>query len=159
MKSSLKVLAGVGAVLVAAMAEFPVAARAQGTCAGDPSNAKLHVIVQGVRNGDGVMTATLYGDDPARWLKGAGEVKVWRQDAQTPTMSMCVWLPGPGSYGVVVYHDAKRAGHFTRGTFGPTQDYGFSRNPHLFLGPPSLNQVKFPAGEGETTVYIKLKYP
>jgi len=159
MKSSLKVLAGGAAVLVAALAGFGASARAQGTCAGDPTNAKLHLVIQGVRSGDGEMTATLYGDDPARWLKGAGEVKVWRQDVQTPTMSMCVWLPGPGTYGVVVYHDAKRAGRFVRGTFGPTQDYGFSRNPHLFLGPPSLNQVKFPAGEGETTVYIKLKYP
>jgi uncharacterized protein (DUF2141 family) len=74
-------------------------------------------------------------------------------------MEMCAWLPGPGTYAVVVYHDSKRAGRFVRGTFGPTQDYGFSRNPRLFLGPPSLNQVKFPAPAGETTVVIRMKYP
>ncbi len=151
--------AGAAALLAAALFGAPAAARAQAPCAGEPSGSKLHVVLQGVRSAAGVMTATLYGDDPAKWLKGAGEVRVWRQDAQTPTMEMCVWLPGPGTYGVVVYHDSRRAGRFVRGTFGPTQDYGFSRNPHLFLGPPSLGQVTFPAGEGETTVVIRMRYP
>jgi uncharacterized protein (DUF2141 family) len=151
--------AAVVALLAAAFGGAPAVARAQGVCAGDPSNVKLHVIVEGVRSSQGVMTATLYGDNPAKWLKGGGELSVRRDPAQSPVTAMCFWLPGPGSYAVAVYHDAKRAYRFVRGTFGPTQDYGFSRNPHLFLGPPSVNQVKFPADEGETTIYIKLKYP
>jgi uncharacterized protein (DUF2141 family) len=161
--------AGVAAMLAAALGGTPASARAQvqaqaqtqpqETCAGDPSNAKLHVVVQGVRSDEGVVTATLYGADPALWLKSGGDVKVSRADAQTPVTKMCFWLPGTGTYAVAVYHDAKRANRFVRGTFGPTQDYGFSRNPHIFLGPPSLNQVKFPAVEGETTIFIKLKHP
>ena len=149
-------------ILSAVIAGFggaPAAARAQATCAGEPSTTRLHVIVQGVRSSQGVMTATLYGDDPHKFLKSGGDLKVWRVDAQAPSMTMCVFLPGPGKYAVVLYHDAKRVYHFTRGTFGPTQDYGFSRNPHLFFGPPSLANAEFPADEGDTTIYIHLKYP
>ncbi len=135
-------------------------ARAQIPCQGDPSSARLHIVVEGVRSDDGVMTATLYGDDPSRFLRGSGELKVWRAPAQSPTMEMCVYAPGPGTYALAVYHDAKRAYRFVQGAFGlPTQDYGFSRNPHMFLGPPSLKDSKFTAAEGDTTVTIKLRYP
>jgi uncharacterized protein (DUF2141 family) len=152
--------AGAGALLLAGLVVAPGAGHAQVTCQGDPSDTKLHVVVQGVRNDDGLMTATLYGDDPVKFLKGAGELKVWREPAKAPVTEMCVWLPGPGNYAVAIYHDAKRAMRFTRGALGmPTQGYGFSRNPHLFLGPPSLGATQFPAGAGETTVFVKLRYP
>ena len=152
--------AGAGALLLAGLAVAPGAGHAQATCQGDPSDTKLHVVVQGVRNDDGLMTATLYGDDPVKFLRGAGELKVWREPAKAPVTEMCVWLPAPGNYAVAVYHDAKRAMRFTRGPLGmPTQGYGFSRNPHLFLGPPSLGATTFPAAAGETTVFVKLRYP
>jgi uncharacterized protein (DUF2141 family) len=147
-------------LLLAALAVAPAASRAQAICQGEPSDTKLHVVVQGVRTENGVMTATLYGDDPAKFLKSAGELKVWREPAKAPTTEMCVWLPGPGRYAVAIYHDAKRAMRFTRGPFGmPSQAYGFSRNPHLFLGPPSLRATSFSAGAGETTVLVTLRYP
>ena len=152
--------AAAGALLLAGLTVAPLVGRAQVTCQGDPSDTKLHVIVQGVRSDDGLMTATLYGDDAEKFLKGAGELKVWREPAKTPVTEMCVWLPGPGNYAVAVYHDAKRAFRFTRGALGmPTQGYGFSRNPHMFLGPPSLRATTFPAAAGETTVFVKLHYP
>jgi uncharacterized protein (DUF2141 family) len=148
------------ALMLVGLAVAPAASRAQTTCQGDPTDTKLHVIVQGVRDKDGLMTATLYGDDPAKFLKGAGELKVWRETTKSPVTEMCAWLPGPGTYAVAIYHDAKRAYRFTRGPFGmPNQGYGFSRNPHLFLGPPSLRSASFPATAGDTTIYIKLRYP
>lgn len=149
----------IGPVAVLAPAAAQATITGQGACFGDPTHVKLHVVVQGVRSNQGVMTATVYGDDPHKFLHGGGDVLVWRVDASTPTTEMCAYLPKAGSYAVVVYHDAKRAYRFTRGTFGPTQDYGFSRNPYIFLGPPSLNSTKFPAADGDTTIYVKLKYP
>ena len=115
---------GVRAVLLAlaafalAFGASPMSAQAQTNCQGEPSQTKLHVIVQGVRSAQGVMTATLYGDDPHRFLKDAGELKVWREPAAAPVTEMCLWLPGPGTYAVAVYHDAKRAMRFTQGAFG-----------------------------------------
>jgi len=151
---------GAGAALLALASVAPTAALADTNCQSQQSQAKLHLIVQGVRNAKGVMTATLYGDDPHRFLKGAGELKVWREPAVAPVTEMCLWLPGAGTYAVAVYHDAKRAMRFTQGAFGrPTQAYGFSRNPHIFLLPPSLAAVKFPAAVGETTIVVKLKSP
>ncbi len=146
--------------LLAGLALTPAAARGQATCVGEPSGVKLKVVIEGVRSDAGIMTATLYGDDPKKFLKRDGELKVWRVPARSPVTDICVWLPGPGTYAMAVYHDAKLAHRFTQGPFGmPTQDYGFSRNPRLFLGPPSLNAAKVVAGEGETTTQIRLKYP
>jgi uncharacterized protein (DUF2141 family) len=160
MKPTKMLIPAVTAALLAAAAAAPAVGRAQVACHGEPGEAKLHVFVDGVRSDQGIMTLTLYGDDPAKFLKRSGELKVWRDDARSPTTEVCLWLPGPGTYAVAVYHDAKRAGRFTQGAFGiPTQDFGFSRNPRIFLGPPSLNASKFDAGEGETTIHIKLKYP
>lgn len=160
MKLASTLAAAAGALLLAGLAAAPVTAQGQATCQGEPSDTKLHVIVQGVRSDEGLVTATLYGDDPVKFLKGAGELKVWREPAKAPVTEMCVWLPGPGTYAVAVYHDARRAMRFTRGPFGmPTQGYGFSRNPHLFLGPPSLGATTFPATTSDTTVFINLRYP
>jgi uncharacterized protein (DUF2141 family) len=151
--------AAAGALLLAGLAAAPATSRAQASCQGDPSDTRLHVYVQGVRSADGLMTATLYGNDPAKFLKGAGELKVWREPARAPVTEMCIWLPGAGTYAVAIYHDAKQVMHFTHGPFGPTQAYGFSRNPRLFFAPPSLKAASFPAAAGDTTVFIKLRYP
>jgi len=152
--------AGAGVLLLTGLAVSTSTARAQTTCQGDPSDTKLHIVVQGVRKAEGLMTATLYGDDPAKFLKQAGELKVWREPAAAPETDMCLWLPGPGNYAVAIYHDNKSAMKFTRGALGmPNQGYGFTRNPRLFLGPPSLKAAIFPAAVGETTQVIKLRYP
>jgi uncharacterized protein (DUF2141 family) len=149
-----------GAVLLAGLAMTPAPARAQATCQGEPSDTKLHVIVEGVKEAKGLMTATLYGDDPAKFLKSKGELKVWREPAKAPATDMCLWLPGPGTYAVAIYHDNKSAMRFTKGALGmPNQGYGFSRNPRIFLGPPGLKSASFQAAAGETTEHIKLRYP
>ena len=41
----------------------------------------------------------------------------------------------------------------------PNQGYGFTRNPKLFLGPPSLKAAIFPAAVRRATGVIKLRYP
>lgn len=160
MTSTTPTAAGAAVLLLSALLLAPAVGRAQSACLGDPTEAKLHVLVEGVRSAQGVMTLTLYGSDPAKFLKHNGELKVWRQDARAPVTDMCLYLPAPGTYAVAIYHDTKRVYRFTQGAFGiPTQDFGFSRNPRLFLGPPSLNATKFQAEEGETTIHVRLKYP
>jgi uncharacterized protein (DUF2141 family) len=153
------------AAVLAVMAAAPAMARAQVArtpveCLGEPSATRLHIVIRGARSNDGVMTATLYGDDPHKFLKSGGDLKVWRYPAKAPITEQCVYLPKPGSYAVAVYHDAKRTYRFTQGAFGmPTQDYGFTRDARIFFGPPSLASAKFPAAEGDTTVIIRLRYP
>jgi len=153
--------AGSAAALLSALLLTPPAALAQAPieCQGEPANVKLRVMIDNVRDTRGEMTATLYGDDPAKFLKPDGQLRVWRAPAQAPRQEMCVWLPGPGDYAMAIYQDTNGNRHFDHGTFGPTEPYGFSRNPHLFFGPPSVGQVKFAAVEGETVVHIHLRNP
>ena len=137
------------------------AARAQapGACVGEPTGVKLNVIIEGIRDDRGLMTATLYGSDPGKFLQRDGELRVWREPAHAPSQELCVYLPGPGTYSVAIYHDANSNHHFDRGFLGPLEGYGFTRNPHLILGPPPLERTTFAAGEGETTVRIDMRYP
>jgi uncharacterized protein (DUF2141 family) len=150
---------GPAAWLLAMAALAPAAAWAQSPCGAETGATRLHVIVEGVRDDMGLMAATLYGDDPEKFLKSHGELKVWFEPVQAPTMDLCVMLPGPGTYAVALYHDENGNHHFDRGLLGPLEGYGFSRNPRVILRPPPLDAVTFDAGEGETTVHVKLRYP
>jgi|HubBroStandDraft_3_1064219.scaffolds.fasta_scaffold87345_1 uncharacterized protein (DUF2141 family) len=153
--------AGMAAGLFSALLLGPAAAMAQAPieCQGEPTNVKLRVLIDNVRDSRGEMTATLYSDDPAKFLKARGQLSVWRTPAQAPRQEMCVWLPQPGSYAMAIYQDTNGNRRFDHGPFGPTEPYGFSRNPHLFFGPPSVGQVKFAAAEGETVVNIHMRNP
>ena len=128
-------------------------------CVGSPSAARLRILVDGVRSDKGLMTATLYPGDAGKFLKKDGALKVWRDPAHPPTTAMCIWLPGPGTYALAIYHDANANMKLDRGMFGPTEAYGFSNNPKVRFAPPVYDAVKFQANEGDTTVHVNLHYP
>jgi uncharacterized protein (DUF2141 family) len=128
-------------------------------CAGEPGSARLRVFIEGVRQDRGIMTATLYPDEPGKFLKSKGELAVWRVPAKSPVTNMCVWLPGPGRYAMVVYDDLNSNLKFDHTTFAPLEPYGFSNNPHLYFILPSAHSVSFAAGTVDTTIHISLKYP
>ena len=128
-------------------------------CEGTPGPARLIIQVEGVRSDHGLMTASLYPGDKTQFLIKDGALKVWSVQAASPVTTLCIWLKAPGDYAVAVYHDANSVHRFVRGFLGPTQGYGFSRNPRIFFGPPSYEASKFPAGPGDTTIHIHLHYP
>ena len=127
-------------------------------CEGTPSEARLHVIVDGVRSNAGLMASSLYADDEAHFLKSAGSLKVWRVPATAPSTAMCIWLPQPGLYEVAVYHDANSNLKWDHASLGSIEGFGFSRNPVIFFSPPSLKATRFEAGVGETTIHVRLSY-
>ncbi len=139
----------------AALAGAPLAAHAE-DCEGAPSANKLSIVIEGVRSGHGQMTASLYPDDKTAFLAKNGALKVWRVSAEAPVTKMCIWLKAPGTYGVAVYHDANANGRLDLGMLGPSEDYGFSRNPHIMFSKPPLASVRFPATGAETTIHIHL---
>ncbi len=143
---------------LAALAAAPVGAHAQ-DCQGAPGEAKLFVVVTGVRSDRGLMTASLYPGDKSQFLIKNGALKVWSVPAQAPETKMCIWLRGPGTYAVAVYHDANSSHKLDLGVFGPTEAYGFTNNPRILFAKPSYESVKFQAKVGETTVYIRLNHP
>ncbi len=142
--------------VMAALAAAP--ARAQ-ECEGAPGPARLNILVEGVNSDRGLMTASLYPGDKTQFLIKNGALKVWSVPAKAPTTSLCIWLKAPGTYAVAVYHDANSNHRWDHSLFGRTEGIGFSKNPRLFLGPPSYEATVFQAGEGDTTIHIRLRYP
>jgi uncharacterized protein (DUF2141 family) len=145
----------VAGLVVAAITAAPLVSSAE-ECEGVPSANKLSIIVEGIRSSQGQMTASLYPDDKSKFLATGGALKVWRVPAQTPVTPMCIWLKAPGTYGVAVYHDTNANGRLDLGMLGPSEDYGFSRNPHILFSKPSFASVRFPAAGADTTVHIRL---
>ncbi|HZL01322.1 MAG TPA: DUF2141 domain-containing protein [Caulobacteraceae bacterium] len=136
----------------------PLAASGQ-PCEGAPTATRLNVVVEGVRSDKGLMTSSLYPDDRSQFLVTNGALKVWRVPAKAPVTTMCMWLKGAGTFAVAVYQDLNANHRLDIGALGPTEPYGFSNNPRIFLSKPSLDSVKFQAGAGETTIHVRLHNP
>lgn len=147
----IKALLAVGLMLAGAASAAP-------PCEGTPGDTSLHIVIDGVRSNAGLVTATIYGDDEAHFLKAKGSLKVWRVPAAAPSTTMCIWLPKPGPYEVAAYHDANSNQKWDHSAFGYIEGFGFSRNPRIFLSPPKLAATRFQAGAGDTTIHIHLSY-
>jgi len=158
-----RVLRGLGGTLVAALAWFIMASAAAAqplACHGTPTNVRLLIDVQGVRSNHGYVVANLYGPDRRRFLEDNGWLAVWRDPARPGTETMCLYLPAPGTYALVMYHDANGNGVLDQGPFGiPLEGFGFSNNVRPFLMAPSLKSASFFAGAGDTRLQIRLHYP
>lgn len=133
----------------------PPASHAE-ACEGAPSANKLTIVIEGVRSTRGQITASLYPDDKSTFLAKNGALKVWRAPAEAPSTEMCIWLKAPGTYGVAAYHDANANDRLDLGMLGPSEDYGFSRNPRIMFSKPSLASVRFPTTGADTIVHIRL---
>ena len=155
------VMAALGAVATGAapsVASAPGAAPAG--CTGPASGTWLNVVVDGVRNGSGVIAITLYADDSKKFLVKRGSLYVGRVEATAGTTRGCIFLPKPGVYAVALYHDENRDMRFDRSGLGlPAEGFGFSNNPSIFFSAPSFKRVRFAVSGPGVAIRIKMKYP
>jgi uncharacterized protein (DUF2141 family) len=129
-------------------------------CEGTPTAARLEVLIEGVKSSAGHMAGSIYPGDPSQFLIKDGALKVWRVPAEAGVTRMCIWLKnGPGIYAFAVYHDANDNGRWDHNLLKGIEGYGFSDNPHILFSAPSFDEVKFRAGEGVTTLHVRLRYP
>jgi uncharacterized protein (DUF2141 family) len=128
-------------------------------CHGAPSATRLYIRVEGVKSARGYVVANIYGSDKHKFLADNGWLYVWRDPAQLGDQTMCMYLPAPGSYAVVVFHDANADGDLNMGLLGPREGYGFSNNVRPIFRAPSLASSSFQAAEGDTRLHIRLRYP
>lgn len=127
-------------------------------CGGPQSATRLFVVVTNIANADGLIAVTLYPDDRSRFLARRGSLYVVRAQADTPTTRVCLHLPAPGGYAIGVYHDANSNGRFDRTGIGlPAEDYGFSNNPAILLGPPSFRSTRFIVTDSEQAISVRLR--
>ena len=128
-------------------------------CHGAPTPYKLYVTSEGVKSNHGYLVANLYGPDKRRWLADNGWLAVWRDPALPGDETMCLYLPAPGRYALVMFQDANANGDLDLGPFGPKEGYGFSNNVRPFLAAPPLRSALFTVAGPETRVTIRLHYP
>ncbi len=129
--------------------------RRDGACEFTEGEAGLEVFVQGLQTTEGRVRAQIYSSDPDEFLeKGKKLVRVDMPLDGSDEPTLCVPLPSPGTYALVVMHDKNsngRADIFSEG-------FGFSNNPKLSLGPPDGEEVMFTAAAGVSQHTIDMKY-
>lgn len=136
----------------------PVQAADDG-CTLAPSDTRLYVDVQGLRNSKGLVAVTLYADDRSRFLAKGKSMGVGRAPAHAPNTRVCIHVPKPGVYALAIYHDEDGDRKFKRNGIGmPVEGFGFSNNPSTLFGLPSFASVRLNVKNGNKTT-IKLRYP
>lgn len=134
------------------LAKKPVAGS---ICTTEPGQAVLEVTVDNLQTIEGQMRAQIYSSDPDEFLEKGK--KIVRVDVPVETLdgpTICVPLPAPGTYALVVMHDKNangKADFFSEG-------FGFSNNPKLSLAPPDGEEVMFVANAGVSKHTIELTY-
>ena len=138
----------------------PPPSRLSADCTGHPSNTKLYVDVQRVRSSKGLIAVTLYADIRSKFLAKRGSLYVGRVSATAPTTRACIYVPAPGIYGLVVYHDENANRKFDRSFIGlPAEGAGFSNNPSTFLGLPNFSSVRLNVPHTNMETTVRLRYP
>ena len=129
-------------------------------CLGQPSDTWLNVSVEGLRNGNGLLTVAVYPDDSRTFLAKGGTLKNNRFQASAPVTRACVFVPKPGVYAIAVYHDEDASRKLNRTGLGlPSEGYGFSNNPATLAGLPAFRSVRLNVPKAGLTTHIKMKYP
>jgi len=152
-------LAALLGLMIAPHGAFVTAAKAAPACIGPASDTWINITVDRVRNSKGLITATLYPNEPKRFLVKNGSLYVASTPATSGQTRFCLFVPNPGTYAIAIYHDEDSSGTINRGgLFGiPSEAVGFSNNPTIFLGPPSLRSVlvKIDHSNQNTTINVK----
>ena len=129
-------------------------------CLGETSETWLNVSVEGLRNGNGLVTIAVYPDDSRQFLAKGGTLKNNRFNASAPVTRACVFVPKPGVYAIAVYHDEDSSRKLNRSGIGlPAEGYGFSNNPATLAGLPAFRSVRLNVPKAGLTTHIKMKYP
>ena len=130
---------------------------ALGDCAAADSGPRMKAVLDNVRSSRGRVRLSLFGRDPAQWVRARGG-KLLRFDvpATHGRMEVCMPLPdGPGVYALALYHDENADGKYSLASEG----YGFSNNVRAGLfGPPAHREAAFVASGAMTEVPIRLRY-
>lgn len=154
---------GIFAAAVAAFAATVTApsAMAQPGCVGPESKTTINIVIEGLRNSDGLMAVTLYEDNSRKFLAKGGSLYTGRVQANAPNTRVCLHVPKPGVYAIAVYHDENASQRIDRaGMLGiPTEGFGFSNNPPTVASLPSFRSVRINIPRSGLTTHVRLKYP
>lgn len=131
----------------------------------------LWVTIEGVASSSGTLMVGLY-DSEANFrmaISNAGKIGLLNDRSRlvgvamravAGTQSVVFTNLKPGTYAVIVFHDANDNGKLDENWLGkPTEGYGFSNNAESFMSAPSFKSAGVLLGMSDVSIVITLKYP
>jgi uncharacterized protein (DUF2141 family) len=145
-----------------AIVSSPELGQAEGRCRPGEAGPALLIDVAGLKDRQGLIKAEVYpsvegeflADDNALVEQGKTFRRVEQDLPAAGQVTLCIRVPAPGAYSVVVLHDRDRShkyGWFTDGV-------GFAGNPRLGWHKPSAAATRIVAGPGLTRTTIVMNY-
>lgn len=140
----------------------PDLGKAEGLCRANESGPAFVVEPVGLKDRTGKLKLEVYPANEKDFLAddnllvSAGKV-FRRVEVPLPasgTPSLCIRLPGPGTYAVSLLHDRDNDRKFNWKIDG----IGFAGNPKLGWGKPNVRKASATAGSGLTALRIVLNY-
>ncbi|MGB3721940.1 MAG: DUF2141 domain-containing protein [Pacificimonas sp.] len=124
-------------------------------CNAGSDGAAALVRVHGFKDRKGQVRVQVYPGDPKKFLeKGEWIERVDVPLTRSGDMDVCVKLPAPGDYAMVVMHDRGK-----NGKLDPFSDgAGLPGNPDMKLAKPDYDMANFRAKPGVTPMTIVLNY-
>ena len=123
--------------------------------------ADLTVMVNGVRNNEGLLELCLF-NRPQAFPDCAKDPAVQRRRLPATPGAMRAVFEGiaPGTYAVTVFHDEKRLGRVETNLLGiPRSGVGASNDPAPRFGPPTFESAAFTMPDRPAQVAITMRYP
>lgn len=138
-----------------ALAQAPVLGPEAAACRPGAGGTAALVTVHGFKDREGQLRIQNYTGRKGEYLESGKYLQ--RHDvpmAATGDMTVCLSLPGPGSYVIVALHDRDANGKLSVWSDG----IGFTGNPRLALAKPAPERTVIPFGPGVTPVRIVMNY-
>jgi len=119
---------------------------------------EVDVKIDGLRSTKGIIRACLTRD-PRHFPKCEDDPAARRASIPVATSTHFSFANlAPGDYALLILHDENSNGRVDKTLGIPREGVGFSRNPRLFMGPPSFDAVRFPVAQSPVTQVIHMKY-
>ena len=157
---------GLSACLAASAAALPPSTPnlgiAEGQCRAGESGPSFLVTLAGLKDRAGLLKLEVYPANDTDFLAddnvlvGAGKTfrRVRARVPASGSVSLCVRVPGPGTYALTVLHDRNADGKFNLSGDG----VGFAGNPRLGVTKPKAATVSARAGAGPTRLTVVMNY-
>ncbi len=152
----------VAPALAKAPPSSPELGKAEGRCRADEPGPALLVNVAGLKDRRGLLKLEVYPANEDDFLQDDNVLvaagKTFRRvEIATPpggAVTICVRVPGPGTYAVMVLHD--RDGNHKIGL--SVDGFGVAVNPHFHYHKPRVDSARVVAGAGLTRITVTMAY-
>ena len=149
------------ALASAALVAAPAVAQYRTEISNDPGKCRagpaVRVQINGVTPAAGKLRVQLYRGTKADWLEKGRWLNRIEIPASGGSATVCMPVPGPGTYGIAVRHDVNGNGKTDLRQDGG----GMSNNPsiNIFnLGKPSYDKAAFTVGNEVKSISITMRY-